>query len=124
MRGSLRRAVRRIGEFGRALRCRGLRASTARDGRGERVRGGPLTTMSGFSRASLLAYAGDVRRRYERELAALVELPSVSADPGHAGDVRRTAAAAARLVRSPAGQAGILPTGGRPPGPPLPRRAA
>ena len=70
--------------------------------------------MAGFSRASLLAYAGDVRRRYERELATLVELPSVSADPAHAGDVRRTAAAAARLVRSLGGHATLVPTGGHP----------
>src|SRR5262249_6846091 len=103
-----------VPEFGRALRCRGLRASTARDGRGERAGGGPLTTIPGFSRASLLAYAGDVRRRYERELETLVELPSVSADPARAGDVRRTAAAAARLVRSLGGQATIVPTGGHP----------
>src|SRR5262249_16127084 len=78
---------------------------------------GPWRVVSGSegcSRCWVVAWARGVRRRYERELAALVELPSVSADPARAGDVRRTAAAAARLVRSLGGQASIIPTGGHP----------
>src|SRR5262249_10269941 len=87
-----------------------MTAATARAPRGRSTAIAP----DGFSRSSLLTYAHGVRRRYERELAALVELPSVSADPARAGDVRRTAAAAARLVRSLGGQASIIPTGGHP----------
>src|SRR5262249_41073424 len=78
---------------------------------------GPWRVVSGSegcSRCWVVAWARGVRRRYERELAALVELPSVSADPARAGDVRRTAAAAARLVRSLGGQASIIRTGGHP----------
>lgn len=67
-----------------------------------------------FSRASLQAYAHGIRRRYERELAALVELPSVSADPAHREDVRRTADRAAALIRELGGTAQIVATGGHP----------
>jgi acetylornithine deacetylase/succinyl-diaminopimelate desuccinylase-like protein len=87
-----------------------MNAATARAPRGRSTAIAP----DGFSRSSLLAYAHDVRRRYERELAALVELPSVSADPARAGDVRRAAAAAARLVRSLGGHATVVSTGGHP----------
>jgi acetylornithine deacetylase/succinyl-diaminopimelate desuccinylase-like protein len=67
-----------------------------------------------FSRPALRRYARAIRRRWEDELATLVELPSVSVEPARAGDVRRTAAAAARLVRALGGEATIIPTGGHP----------
>jgi acetylornithine deacetylase/succinyl-diaminopimelate desuccinylase-like protein len=73
-----------------------------------------MRETTGFSRDEARAHARAVRRRWEQELATLVELPSVSVDPAHAGDVRRTAAAAARLIRTLGGEATIVPTGGHP----------
>jgi acetylornithine deacetylase/succinyl-diaminopimelate desuccinylase-like protein len=71
-------------------------------------------TADRFSRARLRAFTRGMRRRWENELAGLVELPSVSADPARARDVRRTADAAARLVRALGGAATVVPTGGHP----------
>ena len=68
----------------------------------------------GFSRAAGRAWTRANRRRWEHELATLVELPSVSVDPARAADVRRTAAAAARLIRALGGEATVVPTGGHP----------
>jgi len=69
---------------------------------------------TGFSRDEARTHARSIRRRWERELATLVELPSVSVDPARAGDVRRTAAAAARLIGALGGHATVVPTGGHP----------
>jgi acetylornithine deacetylase/succinyl-diaminopimelate desuccinylase-like protein len=71
-------------------------------------------TTDAFSRSALAVHTRSIRRRWERELATLVELPSISVAPERVADVRRTAEAAARLVRSLGGEATILPTGGHP----------
>jgi acetylornithine deacetylase/succinyl-diaminopimelate desuccinylase-like protein len=73
-----------------------------------------MPAANGLSRAAGRAWARANRRRWEHELAILVELPSVSVDPARAGDVRRTAAAAARLIRALGGEATVVPTGGHP----------
>src|SRR5262249_57497251 len=50
-----------------------------------------MSVSDGFSRPSARAYTRTVRRRWEHELATLVELPSVSVDPARARDFRPTA---------------------------------
>jgi acetylornithine deacetylase/succinyl-diaminopimelate desuccinylase-like protein len=67
-----------------------------------------------FARAPLLRAARRQRARYEAALAELVEIPSVSADPVRAADVRRAAKAAAAHVRALGGTADVLETGGHP----------
>lgn len=67
-----------------------------------------------FSRARLRAYASSVREAYESALTELVEIPSVSADPAHAADVRRVASRAAARIRSLGGKARVVETGGYP----------
>ena len=66
-----------------------------------------------FARAALDRHARAVRGGYEDALAALVEVPGVSADPSRAADVRRCAEAAAALVRDLGGQADVIETRGR-----------
>ena len=73
-----------------------------------------MTARDPFSRAALRAYTTRLRPRWEGHLATLVELPSVSADPARARDVRRTADVAASLIRSLGGEAHVVPTGGHP----------
>src|SRR5262245_47016516 len=73
-----------------------------------------MRAEDGFTRDVGRSHARAIRRRWERELATLVEVPSVSVDPARASDVRRAAAAAARLIRALGGEATILPTGGHP----------
>jgi acetylornithine deacetylase/succinyl-diaminopimelate desuccinylase-like protein len=70
--------------------------------------------MKDLTRASLHAYAKRVRPEYERWLKRLVEIPSVSSDPAHAGDCARAARAAAELVESLGGRAQVVKTGGHP----------
>jgi acetylornithine deacetylase/succinyl-diaminopimelate desuccinylase-like protein len=67
-----------------------------------------------LSRAALDTWADGARADYERELATLVELPSVSVDPARTRDVRRTAEHAAALIRARGGDATIVETGGHP----------
>jgi acetylornithine deacetylase/succinyl-diaminopimelate desuccinylase-like protein len=67
-----------------------------------------------FTRAALDAWAGSARTDYERELATLVEMPSVSVDPARARDVRRTAEHAAALLRARGATATVVDTGGHP----------
>jgi acetylornithine deacetylase/succinyl-diaminopimelate desuccinylase-like protein len=73
-----------------------------------------VRVTDGFSRPSLRAFSRGIRRRWEDELATLVELPSVSVEPARARDVRRTAETAAKLVRTLGGDAVVVPTGGHP----------
>ncbi|HET9317863.1 MAG TPA: peptidase, partial [Vicinamibacteria bacterium] len=61
--------------------------------------------MKDLGRASLQAYAKRARPAYERWLKRLVEIPSVSSDPAHAGDCARVAHDAAELVESLGGRA-------------------
>jgi acetylornithine deacetylase/succinyl-diaminopimelate desuccinylase-like protein len=70
--------------------------------------------MRSFSRRHLLAYAATERRRFERTLEELVEIPSVSADPARRRDVARVAAVAAGLIRAHGGRARVVSTGGHP----------
>jgi acetylornithine deacetylase/succinyl-diaminopimelate desuccinylase-like protein len=63
---------------------------------------------------SLLSWANSERNRFEDTLKQFVEIPSVSAEPERAGDVRRCADAAAQLVRDFGGEAKVLETGGHP----------
>ena len=63
---------------------------------------------------ALAAFAAAHRAAFEAELKTLVEIPSVSADPTRAGDVRRCAEAAVSLFERHGGKAEILETDGNP----------
>jgi acetylornithine deacetylase/succinyl-diaminopimelate desuccinylase-like protein len=67
-----------------------------------------------LTRESLEAFAKENRARFEQELKTLVEIPSVSADPAKAGEVRRCAEAAKSLFERHGGKAEILETKGNP----------
>jgi acetylornithine deacetylase/succinyl-diaminopimelate desuccinylase-like protein len=62
----------------------------------------------------LTAWARAERNHFEETLKTFVEIPSVSADPEHAGDIRRCADAAADLIRDFGGEAAIYETAGNP----------
>src|SRR5438477_110005 len=59
---------------------------------------------------SLVAFAKSERDRFERTLCDLVEIPTVSADPDRAPDIRRAANRAAQLIREFGGEASMLAT--------------
>lgn len=59
-------------------------------------------------------YIKEARPRFEQMLAELVELPSVSSDPQHADNVRRTAKLAVQLLRRFGAEAHIVETAGYP----------
>ena len=63
---------------------------------------------------SLVAWARSERDRFENTLQQFVEIPSISAEPERAKDIRRCADAAAQLIRDFGGQAKILATDGYP----------
>ncbi|MDE3246071.1 MAG: M20/M25/M40 family metallo-hydrolase [Acidobacteriota bacterium] len=67
-----------------------------------------------LTREALKVFAEDHREAFEAELRVLVEIPSVSADPARAGDVRRCAEAAKNLFERHGAQAEILETDGNP----------
>jgi acetylornithine deacetylase/succinyl-diaminopimelate desuccinylase-like protein len=74
-----------------------------------------VNPSSPTSRAELAEFAARQRPEFERWLAALVDIPSVSVDPAHAADVRRCAEAAAELLRSVGtDSAALIETGGHP----------
>jgi len=52
--------------------------------------------------------------QFEEMLAQMVELPSVSSDPAHAGDVRKTADLAVQFLQNFGASANIVPTQGYP----------
>lgn len=60
------------------------------------------------------AYIKGARRLYERTLGEMVEIPSVSMDPAHAGDVRRMARYASGLLREVGAEARVIETKGHP----------
>jgi acetylornithine deacetylase/succinyl-diaminopimelate desuccinylase-like protein len=62
----------------------------------------------------LAAYVDTVRSRFEDWLGQLVEIPSISMDPEHRSDIRRTAKLAAQLLRALGAQAAIVETDGNP----------
>jgi acetylornithine deacetylase/succinyl-diaminopimelate desuccinylase-like protein len=63
---------------------------------------------------ALAAWAARERDRFEETLRQFVEIPSVSAEPERAGDIRRCAEASAQLIRDFGGQPKILKTAGNP----------
>jgi acetylornithine deacetylase/succinyl-diaminopimelate desuccinylase-like protein len=67
-----------------------------------------------IEKKALAAWAKSERERFESTLQQFVEIPSVSADPARADDVRRCADAAAQLVRDFGGEAKVLETDGYP----------
>src|SRR2546427_1128624 len=85
--------------------------------------------MSAFSRAvasrsegenmkghdkRLDSYIQQVRPRFERMLAEMVEQPSISMDPTHAPDIRRAALLAVQFFKDLGAEARIVETGGYP----------
>ncbi|HEX9741632.1 MAG TPA: M20/M25/M40 family metallo-hydrolase [Nitrospiraceae bacterium] len=60
------------------------------------------------------AYIKDTRPLFERTLGEMVEIPSVSMDPNHAGDVRRMARYASELLRGMGAEAQVIETNGHP----------
>ena len=69
---------------------------------------------TGFARKSLLDYAESQRGSFEKTLAELVEIPSVSVDQKHQTDVSEVVSRAADLMRQMSGEARVLDTGGHP----------
>jgi len=67
-----------------------------------------------LTREALDQFASGCRGVFEAELKTLVEIPSISADPAHQGDVRRVAEAARSLFERHGGRAEILETSGNP----------
>jgi len=63
---------------------------------------------------ALAAWADSERNHFEDTLKTFVEIPSVSAEEGRKGDIRRCADAAAQLIRDFGGEARILETDGYP----------
>ncbi|HYR29451.1 MAG TPA: M20/M25/M40 family metallo-hydrolase [Thermoanaerobaculia bacterium] len=63
---------------------------------------------------SLLGWANAERDRFESTLKKFVEIPSVSAEPERAGDIRRCAEAAVAQIKEFGGEAKILETDGYP----------
>ncbi|HSP35148.1 MAG TPA: M20/M25/M40 family metallo-hydrolase, partial [Thermoanaerobaculia bacterium] len=70
--------------------------------------------MMNLDKSSLLDFTRRERNSFEAKLREFVETPSVSADPAHAGDVRRCAELAAKTIRDLGGEADILETAGHP----------
>jgi acetylornithine deacetylase/succinyl-diaminopimelate desuccinylase-like protein len=60
------------------------------------------------------SYVTAVRPRFERMLAEMVEVPSVSMDPAHARDIRRTASLAVEFLQDLGADARIVKTPGNP----------
>lgn len=67
-----------------------------------------------IDKKSLAAWAKNERERYESALRQFVEIPSVSADPARADDIRRCGDEAAALIRTFGGEAKVLETDGYP----------
>ena len=67
-----------------------------------------------IEKKTLAAWAVNEREQFEQTLKQFVEIPSVSADPERAGDIRRCADASVRLIRDFGGEAQILETSGYP----------
>src|SRR3954447_8922979 len=67
-----------------------------------------------LDKKSLSEFARSERERYESTLQQFVEIPSVSAEPERAADIRRMADTAAQLLRDLGDEADILETEGNP----------
>ncbi len=70
--------------------------------------------MSGFTREELKSYARGKRAEFEGVLEKIVEIPSVSVEPGRKADVRRAAEYAVSLLESLGGKAKLYETKGHP----------
>jgi acetylornithine deacetylase/succinyl-diaminopimelate desuccinylase-like protein len=71
-------------------------------------------TLSTTSRAELIEFATQHRVEFERWLAGLVNIPSVSVDPARAGDVRRCAETALEYLTQVGATGQLIETGGHP----------
>jgi acetylornithine deacetylase/succinyl-diaminopimelate desuccinylase-like protein len=69
---------------------------------------------TGFSREELRSYARGKRAEYESVLEKIVEIPSVSVEPGRKADTRRAAEYAVSLLKSFGGTAKLYETKGHP----------
>jgi acetylornithine deacetylase/succinyl-diaminopimelate desuccinylase-like protein len=67
-----------------------------------------------IDKKSLASWASGERDRFESTLQQFVEIPSVSAEPARAVDVRRCAEEAAKLIRAFGGESKVLETDGYP----------
>jgi acetylornithine deacetylase/succinyl-diaminopimelate desuccinylase-like protein len=67
-----------------------------------------------LDRKSLTAFANREREAFESKLKEIVEIPTVSAEPEHHGDILRCAQVAAQMVHELGGQATIMETDGNP----------
>ncbi len=70
--------------------------------------------MPGFTRDELQSYARGKRGEFETVLEKIVEIPSVSVDPEHKGDVHRAAEYAVSLLESFGAKAKLYETKGHP----------
>ena len=59
-------------------------------------------------------YIRGARDEFEEKLAALVEIPSISMDPEHAGNIQRCGELAAEYLRGLGAEAEVVPTAGYP----------
>jgi len=73
-----------------------------------------MSKRHSLSQSDLRDRSADLRREFEEELAALVEIPSVSMDPERRADVERVAQTAADLLRELGAQVDCLKTAGLP----------
>src|SRR5258708_3126762 len=71
-------------------------------------------TLSSTSRANYATFATSHRSDFERWLAELVNIPTVSVDPARAADVRRCAETALALFERIGARPKVLETGGHP----------
>jgi acetylornithine deacetylase/succinyl-diaminopimelate desuccinylase-like protein len=70
--------------------------------------------MPAFAREDLQSYAKNSRAEYESALERIVEIPSVSVDPQHKGDVHRTAELAASMLEAAGAKTKVYETKGHP----------
>lgn len=67
-----------------------------------------------LDKKSLTAWAAAQRQEFEKQLKEHVEIPTVSADPNHKADIRRSAELCVETIREFGGDAEILETAGNP----------
>ena len=73
-----------------------------------------MSKRKSTSRGNLRSRSAGLRREFEEKLAALVEIPSVSMDPGCRGDVEKVARTGCALLRELGAQATCIKTAGLP----------
>lgn len=70
--------------------------------------------MPDIDRAALRNYVDQSRSEFEKHLQTLVEIPSVSMDPGHAKDMTKCAKAAVKILEKMGAKAKVKKTDGHP----------